>query len=290
MILLYLENSISKVRLSKDDGGQSVIELPGDLETGWREAAEEAIENCALGIVDVDVLVERMQQEWGRREEQDAQPTCEVLKRIALRLCSLALCMAWQSADPLEHECAAANMRRYLYASLQRSSYVDALRYREDMLEDILHETLECLQEGYIKELQAVPRDPAAFLKWAQTILLRQAYAFVVKVRRDTHLSLEDDFEDVVVAYRLGDAQPVYEYLPEEYVEWGELRQALSNAILSLRNRNYRNVILYMYHIGMDEQELSEILGVTRQTIYLWKCRAFQELRKKPELVRFLRE
>ncbi len=267
-----------------------MIELPGDLETAWREAAEEAIQNYALDIVAVEELVERMQQEWRQREGQDAQPTYKVLKRIAQRYCSLALCMAWQSADPQTHEYAASNLRRYLYASLQRTWCADALRYREDLLEDILHESLEELQEGYSKGTNAVPRDPAAFLRWAQTILLRQAYAFVGKVQRDTHLSLDEQLETVVVDYERYASRPDYEYKPDEYVEQRELRQALNDAILSLQNHKYRNVVLYLYHIGLDEQELSELLGVSRQTIYLWKFRAFQELRKKPELIRFLRE
>lgn len=80
-------------------------------------------------------------------------------------------------------------------------------------------------------------------------------------------------------------APPDREYQPVEYAEMEELRQTLNNAILSLRNQNYRNLLLYLYHGGMNDQELSEVLGVSRQQIYLWKFRAFQELQKNPELI-----
>jgi len=269
-----------------------LIEQDTELEAKFRITALEAIQSYARGILSVDVLVEQMRQQWIEHEQQGAQPTPELLKRIAQRLCSQALCWAWQSRDRQLHDRACAILIEFLRISLQRTRSVFALSNADYAIEEILQETLLDMQRGYRRESVAGPNDEAAFLKWSQTILIRHAQLFVQKALRDRerYVPLEEELE----------------VQPEQFIERPqftdnrnrdplddvlivELHQALKNAILSLRNQHYRDVLLYTYLVGLDEQEMSRLWGVQVQQIYLWRHRALESLRKNPALIRELR-
>ena len=66
------------------------------------------------------------------------------------------------------------------------------------------------------------------------------------------------------------------------------MHQTLKDAILSLRNRNYQQVLLYTYFVDMDESEMASHLHVPVQEIYMWRYRALRALRKKPEIMQLL--
>ncbi len=72
---------------------------------------------------------------------------------------------------------------------------------------------------------------------------------------------------------------------PEEFVIHQELHQALTDAILSLGNSHYRNVLLYTYLGGMDESEFARMQGVPVQDVYIWRYRALKTLRKQPKVM-----
>lgn len=264
-----------------------MVEQDTELEAKFRRAALEAIQSYARGILSVDVLVEQMRQHWIEYEQQGAPPAPELLKRIAQRLCSQALCWAWQSRDPQVHECAGMNISRCLRAFLQHTSYAADLGYAEYALEEILQETLVDMQRGYRRESMSGPDNSAAFLKWTQTILVRHAHTYVEKMRRDRgkYLSLEAQTEPFLENDWFIDPR---DHDPLDEVLIVELHQALKDAILSLRNQHYRDVLLYTYLVGLDEKEMSRLWGVQVQQIYLWRHRALEALRKNPALIREL--
>ena len=66
------------------------------------------------------------------------------------------------------------------------------------------------------------------------------------------------------------------------------LQQALKDAILSLRNPHYRQVLLYTFLGGMDERDLAACLHVQVQEVYMWRCRALKAIRNNPEVMRAL--
>lgn len=262
------------------------------LEEEFRNVAIEAVQFYTPGILSVDVLIVQMRQQWIQHEQQGAQPAPDLLRRIAQRCCSQALYNAWQSCNPQVRESASTILIKHLKLSLQRTRYVSALSDADYAIEEIVQETLLDMQRGYRGEIVAGPSDPAAFLKWSQTILMRHARVVAQKVWRDRgrYVSLE---EELAAHPEQSDERPCFiesrDHDPLDEVLIVELQQALKDAILSLRNRHYRDVLLYTYLAGLNEEEMSRLWKVSLQTIYLWRHRALDTLRKNPALIRRLR-
>jgi DNA-directed RNA polymerase specialized sigma24 family protein len=259
-------------------------EMRDDLRSGVRDLAERAIDLYARGILTAEVLAERIMDEWERVRVAGDQPSHALLRRIAQRICSRELCAAWSSSDADARNRAFSNLRYYLASSLQHSRYATPLRRYANAAEDVLHQTLETLHREFMRKEGVALRDPAAFLKWAQTILLHQARAFLQKCERDAALSLDahlELFSEQFVDTRNDD--------PLKYILQQEVQQTLGAAILSMRNLRYRQVLIYTYIVGVDESEQARRLQVRVQDIYLWRHRALKALRSKPELIQGLR-
>ncbi|HEV7237596.1 MAG TPA: sigma-70 family RNA polymerase sigma factor, partial [Ktedonobacteraceae bacterium] len=181
--------------------------------------------------------------------------------------------------------CAFENLYRYLAQCLQCSPYASWLTRSEGAAEDVLQMALIIVQNACMQHPPAGPDDPAAFLKWTMTILIRQAYTFVKKIGEEPATSLEAQF-DVFNTERLQDAR---NYDPDTHFDLQELQLALKNAILSLSNKRYRQVLSGTYLAGLEERELATLLGVQVQDVYLWRCRALKALRSNRKVVEALR-
>lgn len=262
-----------------------MIDVTDDLCSRIGSIARKAVQSYTQGILSVGLLAEQMLQEWEYRRVGEAQPSDALLMRIAQRICSHALFMAWRSPDADVRNCAFDNLRRYLEFSLRRTSYVRVLAQHANAMEDVLHQALTELHLALVRDAEAGPDDPAAFLKWTQTILIRHAYAFVQKCQREPAcISLEGQPEGFSEQFvdRINDD-------PQEQVLQEELQQTLKNAILSLRNVRYQQVLICTYLAGMAESELAYRLGVQVQDVYMWRHRALKALRSKPEVMQALR-
>jgi RNA polymerase sigma factor (sigma-70 family) len=225
-----------------------------------------------------------MKQEWEERRIGDDMPSQELLVRMAQRICSRELCAAWCSPEQERRDRAFENLRRYLGNSLRQMSFTKALELHPDEMEDVLQQTLSNLLLALNRNPPAGPSDPAAFLKWTQTILIRTVYACLQKARSEPCLSLEaqpQTFVEQLVDSRNED--------PQVQVLQRELQHTLKNAILSLRNPRYRQVLICTYLAGMDESELACLLQVQVQDVYLWRHRAIKALRSRPEVMQALR-
>jgi RNA polymerase sigma factor (sigma-70 family) len=231
----------------------------------------------------VEALAEEILQEWKSRRVAGEQPPYGLLVRIAQRICSHALCMAWRSPQPELRNRAFDNLRCYLVRSLRNSGYAVTLQEYENADEDVVHQTLEELHLALTRNPSAGPDDPATFLKWAQTAVIRHAHVFVQKCKSNRCDSLDaqqETFADQLVDEYADD--------PQERVISQELQQVLKDAILSLRNPRYREVLLCTYLGGMDESDLASCLKVQVQEVYMWRHRALKALRKDPDLMRTL--
>jgi len=261
-----------------------MFEQGDELEQRLCNVANRAIQRYAQGILSVEVLVERMRQEWEERRMGDDIPPQELLTRLAQRICSRELYAAWCSP---EQECcdrAFENLRRYLESSLRHLSFAKGLELPVNQIEDLLQHTMSSLVLAHNRNPPAGPSDPAAFLKWTQTILIRTVYACLQKARSEPCLSLEaqpQTFVEQLIDSRNQD--------PQEQVLQRELQHILKNAILSLRNPRYRQVLICTYLAGMDERELACHLRVEVQEVYLWRHRAIKALRSRPEVMQALR-
>jgi RNA polymerase sigma factor (sigma-70 family) len=243
--------------------------------------AEQSLVRYARGIITADDLARQIEREWDKMCRGDDHPPHALLVRIAQRICSRELYAAWRSSDEYLCNCAFANLRKYLECSLLHCGYASALLPYENSAEDVLHQTLEELHR--LLQKSAGPDDPAAFLKWAQTILIRHAYAHLHKCRQNPCLSLDAHIEVYVEQCATSDDSDPY-----TYVEASELHQTLKDAILSLRNLRYQQVLLHTYLDGMDEVELASRLQVPVQDVYMWRCRALKQLRSNTELMQRL--
>jgi RNA polymerase sigma factor (sigma-70 family) len=261
-----------------------MFEQGDNLEQRICKAADHAIQRYAQGILSVEVLATRMIQEWEMQRIGDDMPSQELLVRMAQRICSRELYAAWCSPEQERRDLAFENLRRYLEILLRQTSFAKTLELRTSQIEDVLQQTLSNLLLALNRNPPAGPSDPAAFLKWTQTILIRNVYACLQKARSEHCLSLESQPQTFVE--QLADSRNED---PQELVLQRELQHTLKNAILSLRNPRYRQVLICTYLAGMDESELACHLRVQVQDVYLWRHRAIKVLRSRPEVMQALR-
>lgn len=250
------------------------------LRASIQAIAERAIQAYAQGILSEEALAEQMLLEWQKMRKGDEQPARELLWRIAQRICSRALYSAWRSSDIAQRNQAFYNLRRYLEQLLRNLRAASRLRNATHAVDDIIHQVLEIL----LQEKKSGPDDPAAFLKWTQTILIRQVHTYQHKYQPDACVSLDAQielFQDQLV--NTGSSDPL------EQVVLRELQLALGRAILSMRNPRYRLVLIYTFLVGVDEDEMARRLNVPVQDIYLWRHRALKALRRNPEIMNILR-
>jgi RNA polymerase sigma factor (sigma-70 family) len=260
-----------------------MIESGSDLRSDVKSVARNAVRAYAQGIVSEEWLEEQILVDWEGRRCGENPPSRSVLIRIAQRICSRKLYEAWRSSDGRLRELAFENLRRYLEFSLSHSRYAQQIAQLAHGIDDVLNQALAELYQALLHSTSVGPDDPAAFLKWTQTIILRQAYAFLQKNRREQHISLDgqpEGFTEQFVDINNAD--------PQEQVVQKELQETLKNAILSLKNPRYRDVLLCTYLAGFDDHELALRLGAHVQDVYMWRHRALKTLRSKPEVMQAL--
>src|SRR5260370_25165209 len=256
--VVHFTNSSSKVVVAshrtrtRKAKREPMIERNCDMEPSIRKVADRAIQLYAQGILTVEVLAERVMQEWEVRHMEEDRSTHALLMRMAQRICSRELYVAWCSPEQERRNFAFDNLRRYLENSLRQTFYAKVLELHANLVEDVLHQTLSNLCLSLSPDPPAGPGDPSAFLKWTRTILIRNAYSFLKKAQSEACVSL--------------DAQPAYfvEQLvdgrnqdPQEQALRQEFQQLLKNAILSLKNPRYRQLLICTYLAGMSEREMS---------------------------------
>ena len=258
-----------------------MIERCSDLERTIYSAAERAIQRCARELLTVEMVAAQVRKEWEELSPGNEEPSQKLWNRLALRYCSRTLYRACCSSQAEIRNFAFANLRRYMEQTLRQSKYASSLT--PFAAEDVLQQTLADLQKAFLQDPPGGPDDPSAFLKWAQTVILRHAYAYVEKARHEMTISLEEQPEIYIEEVVDGKNHD-----PEEDAISRELHQALKNAILSLSNPNYRIVLIGIYLAGIEECELAARMGVQLQDIYLWRHRALNALRSKREVVEAL--
>lgn len=267
-----------------------MIEQCADLDQCARQAAELAIQRCARTLLTVDLVAAHIIEEWktqaqgGEPGEQAEQPSQELLNRMALRYCSRNLYFSCCSSDPVERNAAFDSFYHYLKQTLESSKFARPLADYANALDDVLQQTLTELYCSFSKQPPGGPGDPAAFLKWAQVIVLHNASAFLRQAQKENSISLEAQSEEFVEQNAISERQDSI----EEHILHEELQQTLKHVILSLKNLRYRDVLLSLFLVGMEEGELAASLGVRVKDIYLWRHRALQALRSNREVVEAL--
>src|SRR5437764_11261859 len=113
-----------------------MIERRDDLQSQIHTVACLVIHRCAQEILAPEVLSEQILRDWMLLRKGDDHPSHQLLTRIALRICSRALCQAWRSPQIEVRNAAFANLRRYLESLLHSTGYASTFQQNASAAED----------------------------------------------------------------------------------------------------------------------------------------------------------
>ncbi len=246
---------------------------------GLVELAQRAIQRYARGLVDVDWLYEQLAR--AASEGSGEATLSRSLEMLARGLCSGALCAACLSSEERVRERGFENLRNYLGEVLAHT--VVGMGWRA---EEVRAETLQQAMVEIFKSLRKQnggPVQPAAFLKWARVILFRQLARCRRQVEDTDGLSLEEQAE-LTLAKLIDRANTD----PLEALLRSERLHELKRTIASMRNPQYRAVLLHIFFRGLEERELAALWRVRVRDISLWRCRALKALRRQPGIQQLL--
>ncbi len=260
----------------------SMSECGDEMEKTFQTLAEEMIRRYACGLLDEAWLLERLRQEW-RAAPCGAKPEIRALEWFAQGLCSQVLCEACRSSETSRRDLGFENLKFYLEEVLARA-FKSTWWWTDDLKAETLQQTLVEIFNVLRRGTEG-PSQPAAFLKWARVILFRQLSRCFRQVQRADWLSL--DAQDEAVLSTLVDEDDVD---PLDTVLHIEFQEELKKVISTLKNEQYREVLLKTFLAGLEESELAANWQVRVRDIYLWRCRALQALRKQPGVVQALRQ
>ncbi len=246
---------------------------------GLVELAQRAIQRYARGLIDVDWLYEQLVR--AASEGSGEATLARSLEMLARGLCSGALCAACLSSEERVRERGFENLRNYLGEVLAHT--VVGMGWRA---EEVRAETLQQAMVEIFKSLRKQnggPVQPAAFLKWARVILFRQLARCRRQVEDTDGLSLEEQAE-LTLAKLIDRANTD----PLEALLRSERLHELKRTIASMRNPQYRAVLLHIFFRGLEERELAALWRVRVRDISLWRCRALKALRRQPGIQQLL--
>jgi RNA polymerase sigma factor (sigma-70 family) len=246
---------------------------------GLVELAQRAIQRYARGLVDVDWLYEQLAR--AASEGSGEATLARSLEMLARGLCSGALCAACLSSEERVRERGFENLRNYLSEVLAHT--VVGVRWKA---EEVRAETLQQAMVEIFKSLRKQnggPAQPAAFLKWARVILFRQLARSRSQVEDTDGLSFEDQAEPTLASLvDRANTDPLEALLRSERL------LELKRTIASMRNPQYRAVLLHLFFQGLEERELAVLWRVRVRDISLWRCRALKALRRQPGIQQLL--
>lgn len=249
------------------------------MRNGLVSIAEQMIQHYAQGLLTVGSLVERLQQTLPEGIDfLDGQARREI-ERGARGLCAQAVYEACQANESSVRERAFENLERCLAEAMAHSPEAAKLRASGQDAE-VIQQTLLEIWSIFQRRVPDLDQ-PAAFFGWVRVILYRQLSRQLNQARRAVWISLETQPE--LELEELGDcvdADPLDTIMKEE------THKELREAILSLKNPQYQQVLLGTFFGGLEESELALRCRARVQDIYLWRCRALKALRKTGAVAR----
>jgi RNA polymerase sigma-70 factor (ECF subfamily) len=135
-------------------------------------------------------------------------------------------------------------------------------------------------QETFVAAYKALAgfKHDASFSTWLYRIAVNKC-TDALRARRGDHMSIDESFDGVAIY------EPADDETPDLELERGELAWELENAIQALPPI-YRESFVLKHIEGLDYEEMSEVLGVHRDTLKMrvYKargllCRALAHLR-----------
>lgn len=112
------------------------------------------------------------------------------------------------------------------------------------------------------------------FRPWIQRIAVNASITALRKKKKIVNLSFDEGLGKDIDPYL-----PAHIPDPQTEFEKSELRQEINDALLSL-NEGYRVLIILRYQMDLDNKEIAQILGVSRENIEVRLHRARKALRR----------
>jgi DNA-directed RNA polymerase specialized sigma24 family protein len=246
---------------------------------GLVELAQRAIQRYARGLISVDWLYEQLARAMS--EDSDKATLSRSLEMVARGLCSGALCAACLSSEESVRERGFENLRNYLGEVLAHT-VVGVGWGAEEVRAEALQQAMVEIFKSLCRR-DSGPVQPAAFLKWARVILFRQLARCRRQVEDTGGLSLEEQAElTLAKLIDRANTDPLEAFLRSERL------LELKRTIASMRNPQYRAVLVNIFFRGLEERELAALWRVRVRDISLWRCRALKALRRQPGIQQFL--
>lgn len=149
-----------------------------------------------------------------------------------------------------------------LYNQFSKAMYSSAYRILGNA-----NDAEDALQEGFIAAFEKLDevREAVKFPGWIKTIIVRKAL---------THLERKKNTLPL-----LPDLQVVPEYKTAEEGKTESRKKTLWQSIQQLKP-NHRSVLVLMYYEGMDYEEISELMGLSKGNCRTLVSRAKEKLKK----------
>jgi len=112
------------------------------------------------------------------------------------------------------------------------------------------------------------------FSPWLYRIAVNTCITAMRKKKKIVNISLHEDFAEQI--------EPTYDYSkfdPQTILEQKELREVIKSSIEKLPE-NYKSVIIMRYDMGLSNQEIADILHITKDNVEVKMHRARKALRK----------
>jgi len=141
---------------------------------------------------------------------------------------------------------------------------MDDLRDAEDVAQNVLLRVCEKISDI---------REPRAFRVWLGRIILNETNMFWIKKSKQKSILNIDDYAEVFIEER-------DTFLPAEYAENKEVRKTVLTAISKLPERQ-RQTVLFYYYDGLNVKDISESMGLVKQTVSTHLHRAREAIKKE---------
>lgn len=175
-----------------------------------------------------------------------------------------------QHTDPLIALCREGNRSAQfeLYNRYYKAMYNTALRVVKDA-----HWAEDVMQEAFLKAFTKIDtyKGEVAFGAWLKRIVVNHSLDCYKKLNQGAMDPLED------VLYKVEDDG----YKEEVKVDFQQMQVQQVNAAINSLKENYRIILTLLYIEGYDQEEISEIMGISAGNCRTTLSRAKESLIKK---------
>lgn len=155
---------------------------------------------------------------------------------------------------------------------------MSSILYRANQIVGNPHDAEDVAQEIVLKMYQSIKglRDPGLFNAWLQSIITNECNTMLRKKSKKNGALPVAEFDEI------SEMETRTEFLPREFVENSEKRQALLEVVRTLPTKS-RNVLVMYYYENMTTAEIAQATGTSISTVCNNLAKARKAITKKLE-------